>query len=328
MPISLEAKYGHSVYPQFWLGTWSLGGEGFGPVDGRESVRLLQNSLSAGFRHFDSAQFYAHGKSETYLAKAIKQSGINREELFISSKGGLRWSGNQVIHDGSETNLRQTLQQSLDTFQTDYLDLYQLHWPDPDTPIKKSIETLKLLQQEGLIQYWGVGNLTAEQVALYCDDNAHIPHQVHHNPLHHSDAILAAGHNNNRCFNCCISPFEQGLLVKESFEEAIKHLGKKDVRRRNPYFSDKIYQRWLKEYYQFTAVLPFTPREFLLLWQLQNTNVDAVIVGPKTEPQLSELVRLVNNIKGDKILEFKDQVITVVKEKGLENQFLSSIFKA
>ena len=328
MSIRLEAKSGHSNYPQIWLGTWSLGGEGFGPVDGRESVRLLQSALNAGFRHFDSAQFYAHGKSEAYLAKAIKQSGINREEIFISSKGGLRWSGNQVIHDGSETNLRQTLQQSLDTFQTDYLDLYQLHWPDPATPIKKSIETLKNLQQERLIQHWGVGNLTAEQVALYCDDNAHIPHQVHHNPLHRSDAILAAGHKNSRCFNCCISPFEQGLLIKESFEEAIKQLGKKDVRRRNPYFSDKKYQHWLKEYYQFTAVLPFTRKEFLLLWQLQNTNVDAVIVGPKTESQLTELVRLVKNIQGDKTLKFKDQVITAAKENGLENQFLSSIFRA
>ena len=328
MPISLEAKSGHPAYPQFWLGTWSLGGEGFGPVDGRESVRLLQSALSAGFRHFDSAQFYAHGKSEAYLAKAIKQSGIKREEIFISSKGGLRWSGNQVIHDGSETNLRQTLQQSLDTYQTDYLDLYQLHWPDPATPIKKSIETLKHLQQEGLIQHWGVGNLTAEQVALYCEHNAHIPHQVHHNPLHRSDAILAAGHTNSRCFNCCISPFEQGLLVRESFEEAIKHLGKKDVRRRNPYFSDKKYQRWLKEYYQFTAVLPFTRREFLLLWQLHNENVDAVIIGPKTESQLSELARLVKNIKDEIAVEFKDQLITTAKKNGLENQFLSSIFKA
>lgn len=328
MSFRLEAKSGHSAYPQFWLGTWSLGGEGFGPVDGRESVRLLQSALNAGFRHFDSAQFYAHGKSEAYLAKAIKQSGIKREEIFISSKGGLRWSGNQVIHDGSETNLRQTLQQSLDTFQTDYLDLYQLHWPDPATPIKKSIETLKHLQQEGLIKRWGLGNLTAEQVALYCEHNAHIPHQVHHNPLHRSDTILAAGHKSSRCFNCCISPFEQGLLVRKNFEEAIKHLGKKDVRRRNPYFFDKKYQGWLKAYYQFTALLPFNRRKFLLLWQLQNTTVDAVIVGPKTLQQLSELTRLIENIKDDKILEFKDQVIEATRENELANQFLSSIFRA
>jgi len=65
-----------------------------------------------------------------------------------------------------------------------------------------------------------------------------------------------------------------------------------------------------------------------LLWQLQNINVDAVIVGPKTEPQLSELVRLVKNIKADKIVEFKDQVITAANENELGIQFFDSIFKS
>ena len=328
MPFTLQAKSGHSSHPQLWLGTWSLGGEGFGPVDGRESVLLLQKALAAGFRHFDSAQFYAHGKSEAYLAKAIKRSGIKREEIFISSKGGLNWQGNIVIHDGSEKALRNTLHKSLNTYQTDYLDLYQLHWPDPNTPIEESLESLKQFQQEGLIQHWGVGNLSAQQVSLYCQDNSRIPHQVHHNPLHHSDTVLVAGKKNNRCYNCCISPFEQGLLVRDNFDDAIKKLGKKDVRQRNPYFTEQKYRDWLKDYYQFAAALEFTRQEFLLLWQLNNPQVDTLIVGPKTLKQLAEITPVLENLDDYKNLEFENIVQEKAQQLGLENQFLSSIFKA
>ena len=304
MSYTLEPKIGYSTYPKLWLGTWSLGGEGFGVVDGRESVQLLVNALHDGFRHFDGAQFYAHGKSDAYLAKAIKRSQFKREEIFISGKGGLLWEGNQVCHDGSEKNLRTTLQKTLDTYQTDYLDLYQLHWPDPSTPIVESLECLKQLQKEGLIRFWGVGNLCAEQLSALCQESELIPHQVHHNPLHRSDGILTVGKQNKRCYNCAISPFEQGLLSRKNYRETQTKLGKKDVRRRNPYFQSPQYRTWLKNYYQATEHLPFPRTVLLLLWQLNHSLVDAVIVGPKRPEQFTEISEALANLDDTDVSSF------------------------
>ncbi|MBV1870200.1 MAG: aldo/keto reductase [Gammaproteobacteria bacterium] len=295
MPFILEPDSGYSSSPQLWIGTWSLGGEGFGAVDGRDSIKLLVDALHKGFRHFDSAQFYAHGKSEAYLAKAIKQSQVSRKEIFISSKGGLTWQGNQVVHDGSEKNLRSTLIRSLNAYQTDYLDLYQLHWPDPQTPLQESIKTLKNLQQEGLIKHWGIGNLSSQQLNAICNPKARIPHQVHHNPLHRSDDLLNAGHLGDRCYNCSISPLEQGLLTKPSYSDALEGLGKKDVRRRNPYFHSSEYKPWLRNYYQLSENLPFPRSILLLLWQLKQPAIDAVIVGPKRPAQLTELIQVLDH---------------------------------
>ena len=306
MSYTLEPKIGYSTYPKLWLGTWSLGGEGFGAVDGRESVQLLVNALHDGFRHFDSAQFYAHGKSDAYLAKAIKRSQLKREEIFISGKGGLLWEGNQVHHNGSEKNLRTTLQKTLDTYQTDYLDLYQLHWPDPSTPLAESLEYLKQMQKEGLIRYWGVGNLCGEQLSILSHESGGkpIPHQVHHNPLHRNDDILTAGKQNERCFNCSISPFEQGLLSRRNYRETQTKLGKKDVRRRNPYFQLPQYQTWLKDYYQATENLPFPRSVLLLLWQLNQSLVDAVIIGPKKPEQFTEISQALANLDDTDISSF------------------------
>jgi len=97
-------------------------------------------------RCFDTAGFYAHGRSEQLLSKVITQQ--KRQKLFIASKGGLSWQGKNVIHCTNRDALRQSLFSSLERLKTDYLDLYQLHWPDPQTTIETSLETLQALQEE------------------------------------------------------------------------------------------------------------------------------------------------------------------------------------
>lgn len=197
------------LHPQIWLGTWSLGGEMYGRSDLRESLALLKAAYASGLCHFDTAGFYAHGKSEELLAKALKNE---RRSIFISTKGGLHWRGREVHHDASPATLRQSLLASLKRLSCDYVDLYQLHWPDPTVPINVSIDALKALKKEGLIRFWGIGNLAPDQLKECCQPQEAIPHQVHFNPLHPDYATLHAGGSDNRTLNCIISPLEQGLL--------------------------------------------------------------------------------------------------------------------
>ncbi len=284
MPLQSEG----AVLPRLWLGTWSMGGEGFGFCDARDAQALLEYAFKAGVRHFDTAGFYAHGKSEKLL---IKLSKYHRGSIFISSKGGLEWEGRNVFHRASPEALRQSLQQSLKRLRTDYLDLYQLHWPDPKVPIGESLDALREFQQEGLIRHWGVCNLMAKQVELHIPEFAGIAHQVHHNPIHRSDDILQAGEQQARCYHLVYSPLEQGLLGDGKSSSGLKVLGKKDFRRSNPYFNSSRIRLWLDELHQLAEEKTVPVAALVLAWAFNFRGVSGVIVGPKTPCQFQTLLR-------------------------------------
>jgi methylglyoxal reductase len=273
--------------PWYWLGTWSLGGEHFGKSDGREVLAMLQQAIHSGFCHFDSALFYAHGRSIDMLSKILKN---RRQDLFIVAKGGLSWQGKRVIHRADALTLRQTLHDTLKRLGTDYLDCYQLHWPDPNIPLEESIHTLKALQTEGLIRYWGVANLPADTLTQHIPMHTHIPHQVHFNPLVKSHDILTAGHQQQRCLNCITSPLEQGLL--STFRKTLNDLGKKDFRRKNRLFHNASIQQWRKDLEPLQKQSDVPLEILALLWILSFNTVDAIIPGPRSRQQLLTLMTL------------------------------------
>jgi aryl-alcohol dehydrogenase-like predicted oxidoreductase len=236
-------------------------------------------------RHFDTAGFYAHGKSEKLLKKIIK---ANRQEFFISSKGGLVWNGRNVEHRASPEELKIQLFESMERLKTDYLDIYQLHWPDPEVPISKSISALKEFQREGLIRFWGMGNLTEEQVRDNLMDEENIPHQVHFNPLHRNDSVLYSGQGS--CINCITSPLEQGLLGNGRSSFGIPGIGKKDFRNRNPYFSDPKVQSWNSSLNYLLKHHFLSKVSLVLKWICSRPLVHAVIPGPRKVEQLTEIL--------------------------------------
>lgn len=283
----LPKKGGKPAIPWLWLGAWSLGGEGFGPGDGRESVRVLGEALDAGIRHIDTAGIYAHGRSEELIAKVI---GQKREDVFISTKGGLVWQGRKVLHRAGAGDLRRSLMESLDRLKTDYIDLFQLHWPDPKVPISDSLDALKELQDESLIRFYGMGNLSAAEVKEFIQPGLLLPHQVHYNPIHQARDILGAGRDQDRCFNCVVSPLEQGLLTDGESSLGLEAIGKRDIRRRNPHFHSDEVCSWLLKSRRLSSTCPIPKVSLILLWILAHDQVDAVIPGPRTLEQLNEVL--------------------------------------
>ena len=138
-----------------------MGGTGYGRTDTRLSRKGIETAFEKGIRHFDTAGFYAKGNSERLLR--LELSAV-RKEVFISTKGGLVWEGNRVLHRAAPGDLRQQLAQSLERLGTSYIDLFQLHWPDPRVPIGESLASLKEMQEKGLIRFWGAGNLNAGEI--------------------------------------------------------------------------------------------------------------------------------------------------------------------
>jgi aryl-alcohol dehydrogenase-like predicted oxidoreductase len=144
-------------------GTWAIGGWMWGGTDERESIRTIHAALDKGINLIDTAPVYGFGVSEEIVGKAIEESG-HREKVFIATKVGLQWHNGSVSRNSSRDRIRKEVQDSLRRLRTDYIDIYQVHWPDLAVPIEETARTLHALFKEGLIRAIGVSNYSPEQM--------------------------------------------------------------------------------------------------------------------------------------------------------------------
>jgi methylglyoxal reductase len=138
------------------LGSWIFGRDYWQNVVDEDSLSVIDAALSKGINFIDTAPFYGDGHSETIVGKGI--ASVSRDSVIIATKCGLLKRGTDIVHDLSSISIEQELDQSLKRLQTDYVDLYQLHWPDPQVSIEKTMETLQGLKEQGLIRHIGLSN--------------------------------------------------------------------------------------------------------------------------------------------------------------------------
>jgi aryl-alcohol dehydrogenase-like predicted oxidoreductase len=147
------------------FGTWQLGGD-WGATDEEAAVAAIRRAADRGINFFDTAQAYGFGASERLLAKALK--GIPRDQVVIATKGGLRpMAGGGNERDASPDWIRRGVDSSLKALGTDYIDLYQIHWPDPKAPFAETARALADLKAAGKIRHVGVSNYGAAQMAEF-----------------------------------------------------------------------------------------------------------------------------------------------------------------
>jgi aryl-alcohol dehydrogenase-like predicted oxidoreductase len=147
------------------LGTSSMGGgQWAGDNDERRSAETVLHALEVGIDMIDTAPVYGFGLSERIVGRALAEAGA-RDRTVIATKCGWAWDeGGELRHDASREHVLREVQASLERLQTDRIDLYQLHFPDPSTPLKETAETFAQLFGEGTIRAVGVCNLSAEQM--------------------------------------------------------------------------------------------------------------------------------------------------------------------
>src|ERR1700761_7060378 len=144
-------------------GTWAIGGWMWGGTNESESIRTIHAALDIGINLIDTAPVYGFGVSEEIVGKAIEERGY-REKIFIATKVGLEWNNGSVSRNSSRDRIRLEVQDSLRRLRTDYIDIYQVHWPDLAVPIEETARTMWTLYKEGLIRAIGVSNYSPEQM--------------------------------------------------------------------------------------------------------------------------------------------------------------------
>ena len=145
------------------LGTWAIGGWMWGGSDEVDSIATIHAAIDHEVNLIDTAPVYGFGRSEEILGKALALNGL-RNRVIIATKAGLDWSDGHPFRHASRQRIFAEVEASLRRLRTDYIDIYQVHWPDPFTPIEECAEAMLALLQQGKIRAVGVSNFSQIQM--------------------------------------------------------------------------------------------------------------------------------------------------------------------
>ena len=148
------------------LGTWAIGGWMWGGTNEKDSIRTIHAALDQGINLIDTAPIYGYGRSEEIVGQALHQDD-RRESVILATKVGIDWTNSKIERNSARQRILQELEDSLRRLQTDYIDIYQVHWPDPLVPIEETAATLRELYEQGKIRAIGVSNHSPEQMARF-----------------------------------------------------------------------------------------------------------------------------------------------------------------
>src|ERR1700756_4938770 len=148
------------------LGTWAIGGWMWGGSDEKESIRTIHAAFDQGINLIDTAPIYGYGRSEEIVGEAIRQHG-RRESVILATKVGIDWTRGKIERNSARERILKELEDSLRRLQTDYIDIYQVHWPDPSVPIEETASTLREVYEQGKIRAIGVSNYSPEQMERF-----------------------------------------------------------------------------------------------------------------------------------------------------------------
>ena len=148
------------------IGTWAIGGWMWGGSEEAESVSTIRAALDHGINLIDTAPVYGFGHSEEIVGKAIAEAGL-RSNVLIATKAGLEWHDGKVFRNASRDRILQEVDDSLRRLRTDYIDIYQVHWPDPLVGMEETADAMYTLFRQGKIRAIGVSNFSVAQMKQF-----------------------------------------------------------------------------------------------------------------------------------------------------------------
>lgn len=278
------------------FGSWAVGGDGWqfgwGSQDDHDSVAAIHRALDLGINWIDTAAMYGLGHSEEIVARALKGRA---KRPYIFTKCSMVWDGQGTIsHSLKRYSIRHEVEESLRRLQVDVIDLYQIHWPDPEADIEEGWSTLSDLKREGKVRYIGVSNFNVEQLqrAMKIDrvDSLQPPYSLIHPDV--EDEVLPFCEE-NRIGVIVYSPMMSGLLSGRMTQERIKNFPEDDWRKNNREFQQPRLSRnlWLAELLKSVGRHHgLSGGEIAIAWTLRSSAVTGAIVGGRNPHQVDGIV--------------------------------------
>jgi aryl-alcohol dehydrogenase-like predicted oxidoreductase len=271
------------------LGTWAYGNDTFGEVDDQQSIKAIKAAVDSGINLIDTAPAYGDGHAEEVVGKAIQ--GI-RDKVVIATKCGTHRDGPKYVLDLSPQRIRKEIENSLRRLDIEQIDLYQIHWPDPDTPLEESVEELLKLKREGKFKYLAVCNFGVELMQEISEMTDIISLQPQYSLLKRDieNKIVPYLLNNN------LGTLSYGTLgggiLSGKYQERPQFDDEKDNRAGfYPFFKEENWDQTqslielLKEIAEENGQ---TPAQTAINWAINRPGITTALVGAKNEKQAKE----------------------------------------
>ena len=288
------------------VGAWAMGGGNWafswGRQEDKNSIDAIHAALDAGINWIDTAAIYGHGHSEEVVGKAIA-GRPNRPYIF--TKCGIIWNEQrQISRSLKADSIRREVEASLRRLKLDAIDLYQIHWPDPEPEVEEGWQTLAQLKQEGKVRNIGVSNFNAAQMKraqkIAPITSLQPPYNIVTSDIETEVLPFCREHNIGVIV---YSPMKSGLLTGKMTRERIAKLPPDDFRPRTVSFKEPLLTRNLGLVDILRTIGDrhgHTPGEVAIAWTLRAPVVAGAIVGMRSAQQAKEIVcsaefRLSNN---------------------------------
>jgi aryl-alcohol dehydrogenase-like predicted oxidoreductase len=278
------------------FGAWAIGGSGWefawGAQDDQESISAIHEALDAGINWIDTAAVYGLGHSEEVVARAL--DGV-KNRPYVFTKCSMVWDERREIsHSLKAESIRRECEASLRRLRVETIDLYQIHWPDPDAEIEEGWGTMAALKREGKVRHIGLSNFNVTQMKRAAEIAPITSLQPRYSLVHREiEAELlpfAVSHNTGVI---AYSPMASGLLTGAMSRERIVGLPDDDWRKRHPDFQEPQLSRNLKLVSLLRTIRKrhgHTPAEVAVAWVLRKLAVTGAIVGARRTGQVKGVV--------------------------------------
>jgi aryl-alcohol dehydrogenase-like predicted oxidoreductase len=277
------------------FGAWAIGGTGWwhawGAQDDEESIAAIRHAIGLGVNWVDTAPIYGLGHSEEVVGRALQ--GLD-ERPYVFTKASLYEKDGGVAHSLKRDSLRREVEESLARLQVDVIDVYQIHWPDPDEDLEEAWTTFAELKAEGLVRHIGVSNFDVAQLrraqAIAPVETLQPPYSLLERSI--EDEILPFAQEEGIGV-VTYSPMASGLLSGAMTAERIAALPDNDWRKHDPRFSEPELSRNLALVERLRAVAErhdTTPGAIAIAWTLHHPAVDGSIVGFRRPDQVDPLL--------------------------------------
>jgi aryl-alcohol dehydrogenase-like predicted oxidoreductase len=278
------------------IGAWAIGGGGWngsmGPQNDSDSIPAIHAALDHGLNWIDTAALYGLGHSEEMVARAIRG---RTPRPYVFTKCGRVWDANGKIGACLKTeSIRRECEDSLRRLQSEVIDLYQIHWPEPDRDIEEGWTELARLKQEGKVRWIGVSNFSVAQMkraqAIAPIASLQPPYSIVTREIE-NEILPFASRNNIGVI--VYSPMSAGLLSGAMTRERVANFAVEDWRTNLPNFQEPLLSRNLKLVERLREIGSRhgrTPAEVAIAWTLNNPSVTGAIVGFRNVQQVLGII--------------------------------------
>ncbi|MGL9894460.1 aldo/keto reductase [Enterococcus mundtii] len=289
-----EVKIGHSqVYAEaIGLGANAVGGHnlfsGLADETGKEVVRA---ALDNGLNLIDTAYIYGEGRSEQLIGEVLQEPAYDRSRIIIATKAAHRPDQPKKF-DNSPEFLKKSVDEALERLQTDYIDIFYIHFPDEATPKNKAVAALHELKEAGKIRAIGVSNFTLEQLKEANQDGYVDIVQDQFSLIHRTaEKELFPYLEGNEIGFVPYFPLASGLLTGKYDLESPKHFSEDDPRKNKPNFQGERYERIITAVDQLKPLAEkyqATTAQLVLAWYIAHPRISFVIPGAKKPEQVAD----------------------------------------